>query len=30
MAHVSKRAKAIRSQAEVNKTYPVADALKSV
>jgi large subunit ribosomal protein L1 len=30
MAHVSKRAKAIRSQAEVNKTYPVADALKIV
>jgi len=30
MAQVSKRAKAIRTKAEVNKTYPVADALKLV
>jgi large subunit ribosomal protein L1 len=30
MAHVSKRAKAIRTKAEVNKTYPIEDALKLV
>jgi large subunit ribosomal protein L1 len=30
MAQLSKRAKAIRGKAEVNKTYPVADALKLV
>jgi large subunit ribosomal protein L1 len=30
MAHVSKRFKTIRTKAEVNKTYPVADALKLV
>jgi large subunit ribosomal protein L1 len=30
MAHLSKRAKTIRSRTEVNKTYPVAEALKLV
>jgi len=30
MAHVSKRNKAIRSKVEVNKSYPLADALKLV
>jgi len=30
MAHLSKRAKAIRTKTEVNKTYPLADALKLV
>src|ERR1700690_3876805 len=30
MAHQSKRTKAIRSKTEVNKTYPIADALKLV
>jgi large subunit ribosomal protein L1 len=30
MAHLSKRVKAIRSRTEVNKTYPIADALRLV